>query len=72
MILGVKGIRHLRTIHRKLNHTASQITWEVQINLYVFKKKGSQQQNYFNRKVVKTISAAVKLLHVAIFAEAKD
>ena len=51
---------------------ASQIASEVQPESYVFKKKGNEQQFNFNRKVIKTSTAAVKALESGSIDKAKE
>ena len=51
---------------------ASQIASEVQLENYVFKKKGNEQQFNFNRKVTRTSSAAVKSLESGNIGKAKE
>ena len=51
---------------------ASQIASEVQPENYVFKKKGNEQQFNFNRKVIRTSSAAVKSLESGSIGKAKE
>ena len=50
----------------------SQIASEVQPENYVFKKKGNEQQFNFNRKVIRTSSAAVKALEGGNIGKAKE
>ena len=51
---------------------ASQIASEVQPETYVFKKKGNEQQFNFNRKVIKSSSAAAKALESGNIGKAKE
>ena len=51
---------------------ASQIASEIQPENYVFKKKGNEQQFNFNRKVIRTSSAAVKALESGNIGKAKE
>ena len=51
---------------------ASQIASEVQPENYVFKNKGNEQQLNFNRKVIRTSTAAVKALKRGNIGKAKE
>ena len=51
---------------------ASQIASDVQPENYVFKKKGNEQQFNFNRKVIRTSSAAVKALESGNIGKEKE
>ena len=50
----------------------SQIASEVQPENYVFKNEGNEQQFNFNRKVIRTSSAAVKALESGSISKAKE
>ena len=51
---------------------ASQIASEVQPENYVFTNKGNEQQFNFNRKVIRTSTAAVKALESGNIGQAKE
>lgn len=51
---------------------ASQIASEVQPGNYVFKNKGNEQQFNFNRKMIRTSTAAVKALENGNIGKAKE
>ena len=57
---------------KALSDLASQIASEVQPENYVFKNKGNEQQFNFNRKVIRTSTAAVKALESGNIGKAKE
>ena len=56
----------------KTDLASPQIASEVKPETYFFKKKGSEQQFNFNRKVIKRSSASVKALESGNIGKAKE
>ena len=62
----------IQGLQSNLRKAQSQIASEVQPENYVFKKKVNERQFNFNRKVIRTSSAAVKALENGNIGKAKE